>query len=65
MPVDQKFEADGKTINKVKALEMMEKYNTPEKVAAGLAELQAKVNAGNWVTDVKTITGGFLSLIHI
>ena len=27
--------------------------------AAGLAELQAKVNAGNWVTDVKTITGGF------
>ncbi|CCY54251.1 glycosyltransferase family 36 [Coprococcus sp. CAG:782] len=41
MPVDQKFEADGKTINKVKALEMMEKYNTPEKVAAGLAELKA------------------------
>ena len=32
MPVDQKFEADGKTINKVKALEMMEKYNTPEKL---------------------------------
>ena len=27
--------------------------------AAGLAELQAKVNAGNWVTDVKAITGGF------
>ena len=27
--------------------------------AAGLAELQAKVNAGNWVTDVKTISGGF------
>ena len=27
--------------------------------AAGLAELQAKVNAGNWVTDIKSITGGF------
>lgn len=44
MPVDQKFEADGKTINKVKALEMMEKYNTPEKVAAGLAELKEHWN---------------------
>lgn len=40
MPVDEKFEADGKTINKVKALAMMDKYNTPEKVAAGLAELK-------------------------
>ena len=39
MPVDQKFEADGKTINKVKAKAMIEQYNTPEKVAAGLKEL--------------------------
>ena len=41
MPVEEKFEADGKTINKVKALAMIDKYNTPEKVAAGLAELKA------------------------
>ena len=40
MPEDEKFEADGKTINKVKALSLMEQYNTPEKVAAGLAELK-------------------------
>ncbi len=40
MPVEEKFEADGKTINKVKALQLMEQYNTPEKVAAGLAELK-------------------------
>ncbi len=40
MPVDQKFEADGKTINKVKAKAMIEQFNTPEKVAAGLAELR-------------------------
>ncbi len=40
MPVAEKFEADGKTINKVKALQLMEQYNTPEKVAAGLAELK-------------------------
>ena len=40
MPVAEKFEADGKTINKVKSNEMIEKYNTPEKVAAGLAELR-------------------------
>ena len=31
MPVEKKFEADGKTINKEKALAMIEKYNTPEK----------------------------------
>jgi len=37
---EQKFEADGKTINKVKATEMIEKYNTPEKFAAGMAELK-------------------------
>ena len=41
MPVDKKFEADGKTINKEKALAMIEKYNTPEKFAAGMAELRA------------------------
>ncbi len=41
MPVAEKFEADGKTINKTKALALMEQYNTPEKVATGLAELKA------------------------
>lgn len=41
MPQDQKFETDGKTINKVKALEMIEKFNTPEKFAAGMKELKA------------------------
>ena len=41
MPQDKKFEADGKTINKEKAHAMIEQYNTPEKVAAGLAELRA------------------------
>ena len=40
MPVAEKFEADGKTINKTKALALMEQYNTPEKVATGLAELK-------------------------
>ena len=40
MPAAEKFEADGKTINKVKSNAMLEKYNTPEKVAAGLAELR-------------------------
>lgn len=40
MPAAEKFEADGKTINKVKSNAMIEKYNTPEKVAAGLAELR-------------------------
>lgn len=39
-PVDKKFEADGKTLNKEKAHAMIEKFNTPEKVAAGLAELK-------------------------
>lgn len=39
-PFDRKFEADGLTINKEKALAMIEKYNTPEKVQAGLAELR-------------------------
>ena len=40
MPAAEKFKADGKTINKVKSNAMIEKYNTPEKVAAGLAELR-------------------------
>ena len=40
-PVDKKFEADGKTLNKEVAHAMIEKYNTPEKVASGLAELKA------------------------
>lgn len=40
MPAAEKFEADGKTIKKVKSNAMIEKYNTPEKVAAGLAELR-------------------------
>ena len=40
MPAAEKFEVDGKTINKVKSNAMIEKYNTPEKVAAGLAELR-------------------------
>jgi len=37
MPVAEKFEADGKTINKVKALEMIKQFDTPEKFAAGMA----------------------------
>jgi cellobiose phosphorylase len=40
-PVEKKFEADGKTLNKEVAHAMIEQYNTPEKVAAGLAELKA------------------------
>lgn len=40
-PVEKKFEADGKTLNKEVAHAMIEKYNTPDKVAAGLAELKA------------------------
>ena len=39
-PVEKKFEADGKTLNKEVAHAMIEQYNTPEKVAAGLAELK-------------------------
>ncbi|WP_295089362.1 glycosyl transferase [uncultured Ruminococcus sp.] len=54
MPVDQKFEADGKTINKVKALQMMEQYNTPEKVAAGLAELKATWDSLLGILNVDT-----------
>lgn len=40
MPVDQKFEADGKTINKVKAKAMIEQFGTPEKFEAGMADLK-------------------------
>ncbi len=40
MPVEEKFEADGKTINKVKALEMISRFDTPEKFEAGMAELK-------------------------
>ncbi len=40
-PFEKKFEADGQTINKEKAHAMIEKYNTPEKVAQGMAELRA------------------------
>ena len=54
MPVDQKFEADGKTINKVKAKAMIEKFNTPEKVAAGLAELKATWDALLGILNVST-----------
>ena len=39
-PVEKKFEADGKTLNKEVAHAMIKQYNTPEKVAAGLAELK-------------------------
>ena len=41
MPQDKKFAADGKSINKEKAHEMIAQFDTPEKVAAGLAELKA------------------------
>ncbi|MGN0612812.1 MAG: glycosyl transferase, partial [Porcipelethomonas sp.] len=36
-PVEEKFNADG-SMNKSRAYEMIEKYNTPEKVQAGLDE---------------------------
>ncbi len=41
MPVAEKFEADGKTINKVKAKAMIEQFNTAEKFAKGMEELKA------------------------
>ena len=43
-PVEEKFNADG-SMNKSRAYEMIEKYNTPEKVEAGLAELKAMWDA--------------------
>ncbi|MBP5269178.1 MAG: glycosyl transferase, partial [Ruminococcus sp.] len=54
MPADQKFEADGKTINKVKAKAMIEQFNTPEKVDAGLAELKASWDALLGILNVAT-----------
>ncbi|MBR4009528.1 MAG: glycosyl transferase, partial [Clostridiales bacterium] len=54
MPVDQKFEADGKTINKVKAKAMIEKFDTPEKVAAGLADLKASWDKLLGILNVST-----------
>ncbi len=54
MPVAEKFEADGKTINKTKALALMEQYNTPEKVAAGLAELKATWDKLLGILNVET-----------
>ncbi|MBP5462343.1 MAG: glycosyl transferase, partial [Lachnospiraceae bacterium] len=54
MPVDQKFEAYGKTFTKTKALAMMDKYNTPEKVAAGMAELRAAWDKLLGILNVET-----------
>ena len=42
-PVEEKFNADG-SMNKSRAYAMMEQYNTPEKVAAGLAALKEMWN---------------------
>ena len=42
-PVEEKFKADG-SMNKSRAYAMMEQYNTPEKVAAGLAALKEMWN---------------------
>ena len=39
-PRDEKFLADGKSLNKSRAYAMIEQYNTPEKVEAGLAALK-------------------------
>ncbi len=40
-PQDKKFEADGQTINKEVAHAMIAQYDTPEKVADGMAKLRA------------------------
>jgi len=53
-PYDQKFEADGVSINKVKAHAMIDAYNTPEKVAAGLAALRAEWDRLLGIISVKT-----------
>ncbi|MBO6088806.1 MAG: glycosyl transferase, partial [Lachnospiraceae bacterium] len=44
MPQAEKFEADGKTINKVKAKAMIDKYSTPEKFEEGMKELKTYWN---------------------
>ncbi len=44
-PVAEKFLEDGRSLNKTRAYEMIEKYNTTEKVDAGLAELKAMWDA--------------------
>jgi Cellobiose phosphorylase len=53
-PFDKKFEADGVSINKEKAHAMIEAYNTPEKVAAGLAALRAEWDRLLGIISVKT-----------
>ncbi len=53
-PYDQKFEADGVSINKVKAHAMIDAYNTPEKVTAGLAALRAEWDRLLGIISVKT-----------
>ena len=52
-PKDQKWNADG-SMNKSRAYEMIEQYNTPEKVAAALAELKAMWDALLSKYSVKT-----------
>ncbi|MDE5885711.1 MAG: glycosyl transferase [Oscillospiraceae bacterium] len=44
-PKEEKFLADGKSLNKSRAYAMIEKYNTSEKVEQGLAELKAMWDA--------------------
>lgn len=53
-PVEEKFEADGVTINKIRAHAMIDKYNTPEKVAAGLAELKSTWDTLLGILNVET-----------
>ena len=44
-PKEEKFLSDGKSLNKSRAYEMIEKYNTSEKVDEGLGELKAMWDA--------------------
>ncbi|MDE6729784.1 MAG: glycosyl transferase [Oscillospiraceae bacterium] len=44
-PKEEKFLADGKSLNKSRAYAMIEKYNTSEKVEQGLAELKSMWDA--------------------
>ena len=64
-PADKKFEADGVTINKEKALAMIEKYNTPEKVAAGLAELKEAWEKLLGIYNVKTPDDKVTRMVNI